>query len=142
MARFVVKNEAEMIELGEKIAGVLGAPRTIELIGDVGAGKTTFVKGLAKGLGVVEDVTSPSFVVSKRYVGETGVVLVHYDFYRLEDAGVMVDELMEAASDERAVVVVEWAEAVAGVLSEERVRIVIRYGSEEMRVVEVEGVEL
>ena len=56
-----------MIELGASIAKDLHAPKVIELVGDVGAGKTTFVRGLAEGLGVKEPVTSPSFTISKSY---------------------------------------------------------------------------
>ena len=68
-----------MIELAGR------APRAsvIELVGDVGAGKTTFVKGLAKALGVSEPVSSPSFTISKTYALPDGGNLVHYDFYRL-----------------------------------------------------------
>ena len=66
-----------MIEYGEKIAKSLSAPLVIELLGDVGAGKTTFTRGLAKGLGVKEAVTSPSFTISKNYQGEKCLRFLH-----------------------------------------------------------------
>ncbi|MCL2444835.1 tRNA (adenosine(37)-N6)-threonylcarbamoyltransferase complex ATPase subunit type 1 TsaE [Candidatus Saccharibacteria bacterium] len=141
MLKFVVKNESEMIELGEKLAGALSLPCVIEMVGDVGVGKTTLVKGLARGMGVEEEVTSPSFVVNKRYEAG-GAVLTHYDFYRLEDPGLMMEELGEMVDDDRAVTVVEWAESVRGVLGEDRVRVKIFYNKDEGRVVEIEGVEL
>ena len=77
-----------MIEYGERFAESLHAPVVIELLGDVGAGKTTFTRGLAKGLGVKSTVTSPSFTISKLYQGKK-CILAHYDFYRLDEPGLM-----------------------------------------------------
>ena len=67
-----IASEAEMLEFGQKFAQTLLLPAVIELVGDVGAGKTTFTRGLAKGLGVAEAVTSPSFTISKRYAFPDG----------------------------------------------------------------------
>ena len=72
-----------MFELGQKIGKTLVPPVVVELLGDVGVGKTTFTRGLAKGLGVKEPVTSPSFTISKTYALPEGKNLIHYDFYRL-----------------------------------------------------------
>lgn len=99
----------------------------IELIGDVGAGKTTLTRGLAEGLGVTEPVTSPSFTISKAYALPGGGHLVHYDFYRLGDPGLMADDLQESLADPRNVVVVEWGESVADLLPEDHLRITIAY---------------
>ncbi len=119
-----------MIEFGRQFATRLNADASvahvIELVGDVGAGKTTFVRGLAEGLGVKEAITSPSFTISKEYAFPGGV-LIHYDFYRLQDPGLMIGDLEEAIMDPSAVVVVEWADSVAGVLPENRIRIEIKY---------------
>lgn len=133
-----VENEAEMVAFGEKVAGMLGVGAQIELVGDVGAGKTTFVKGLARGLGVEEVVSSPSFVINKKYVTRTNGMLSHYDFYRLEDPGVMAMELSEAMN-EGAIVVVEWGESVSGVMSDDRVRVGIGFREDGGRDVEVSG---
>lgn len=122
----IVKNEKEMLKIGEKFAGELEFPAVVELIGDVGAGKTTFTRGLAKGLGVLEPVTSPSFTISKRYAGEKAN-LVHYDFYRLEDPGIMAEDLADSLSEENTVVVVEWGESAKNVLPENRKKIFIKY---------------
>ena len=89
-------------------------------MGDVGAGKTTFVKGLAQGLAVDEDVQSPSFTISRVYEARDGLQLAHYDFYRLTDAGIMADEVREVVEDETSVTVIEWADIVEGVLPGER----------------------
>jgi len=113
----IIKSEKEMLEFGEKFARRLSFPACLQLIGDVGAGKTTFTRGLAKGLGVIDAVTSPSFVISKRYAGEKAN-LVHYDFYRLDDPGIMAEDLADSLSEKNTVVVVEWGGDVEGVLPE------------------------
>ena len=119
-------SEAEMLEFGRNYAKKIKAPKVIELVGDVGAGKTTFVRGLAEGLGVKEPITSPSFTISKEYAFSDGI-LVHYDFYRLEDPGLMMGDLEEAMMDEKAIIVVEWADSVENILPADRDRIEIKY---------------
>ena len=105
----------------------------IELVGDVGAGKTTLTRGLAEGLGVTEPVTSPSFTISKAYALPSGGRLVHYDFYRLGSPGLMVDDLRESLTDPRNVVVIEWGESVAGLLPADHLRIELSYSPDGTR---------
>ena len=104
-----------MLDFGANFAKTLQLPAVIELIGDVGAGKTTFTRGLAAGLGVSEPVTSPSFTISKRYAFKNGS-LIHYDFYRLPDPGLMADDLAESIAEPNSVVVVEWGGDVQNLL--------------------------
>jgi len=125
-----VKSEEEMITLGRRLGMQLRGDEVIELIGDVGAGKTTFVKGLGQGLEINEDVQSPSFTISRVYDARDGIRLHHYDFYRLQDAGVMSYELAESLEDDKVVTVIEWAETIGAVLPEERCRVVISYTPE------------
>lgn len=136
-SKIIIKNEKEMMVFGENFAKNLKKPAVIELVGDVGAGKTTFTRGLAKGLGVEEDVTSPSFVISKKYYFADGE-LTHYDFYRLDEPGLMADDLFDSLSQENSVVVVEWAENVRGVLPENRIIVKINYLDDGTREVELE----
>lgn len=103
-----------MLDFGAKFAK--NSPRVIELTGDVGAGKTTFTRGFAKGLGISAPVTSPSFTISKSYPCPDGRTLVHYDFYRLSDPGVMLADLTEAVGSPNNIVIVEWADTVQGIL--------------------------
>lgn len=119
----VVDSELAMREFGQRLGRILVGGETIELVGDVGAGKTTFVKGLAIGMGVAEDVQSPSFTISRVYIARGELQLAHYDFYRLIDAGIMANELQEAAADAQTVTVVEWADIVTDVLPEDRLTI-------------------
>ena len=135
----LVHSEAEMRAFGESIGRILFGGTTVELIGDVGAGKTTFVKGLAKGLGIDEDIQSPSFTISRVYEGRDDLVLAHYDFYRLTDAGIMSDELHEALRDKKTIAVIEWADIVDGILPKERQLITFTSPSETTREIDNEG---
>ena len=117
-----ITSESEMLAFGRKFAQQLQLPAVIELVGDVGTGKTTFTRGLAEGLGVAEAVTSPSFTISKRYAFPSGE-LVHYDFYRLDDPGIMREELDETLATPNTVVVVEWGGDVADLLPSYKTRL-------------------
>lgn len=128
-----------MQDFGERLGAVLKGGEVIELVGDVGAGKTTLVRGLARGLGIEETVQSPSFTINRVYDAPHGVRLVHYDFYRLGDAGIMAEELDEALSDQNTVVVIEWASAVSGVLPADRLMIAITSPQEEAREIVLES---
>lgn len=122
-----VIDEAAMVAIGRRLGEKLQGGEVIELVGDVGAGKTTLVKGVGLGLGVDEDVQSPSFTISRVYPARNDLELHHYDFYRLNDAGVMRYELAESINDPRVVTVIEWADTVQQVLPEDHHRIHIRY---------------
>lgn len=134
-----VQSEGEMKHLGEKLGGLLVGGEIIELIGDVGAGKTTLTKGIAKGLEIDEDVQSPSFTISRVYDARDGLTLAHYDFYRLQDAGVMADELHETLHTPIAITIIEWADIVSGVLPADRMSIHISPLSDEARRVELKA---
>lgn len=99
----------------------------IELVSDLGGGKTTFVRGLAHGLGSTDHVSSPTFTLAREYSvkGATFHKLVHFDFYRLQDAGLAKHELAEFIDDPENVVVIEWAEVVKDVLPKDRLTITI-----------------
>lgn len=114
-----------MKELGAALGRCLRGGEVIELRGDVGAGKTTLVKGIGRGLRVDEDIQSPSFTLSRIYDGRDGLSLHHYDFYRLSEPGVMSYELAESIANPAAMTIVEWAETVAEVLPDSRCRITI-----------------
>ncbi len=132
-----VASEAATKQLGETIGSHLKGGEVFQLVGDVGAGKTTFVKGLAKGLAVEDEVQSPSFTISRLYDGRDELQLVHYDFYRLTDAGIMANELTEMVNDPKTVTVVEWADIVEGVLPETHYTISITAPTETTRQIEL-----
>lgn len=124
--QFEFLSEAALRSFGEKIGQSLGRGQFIELVGDVGAGKTTLTKGILKGLGSDEVVQSPTFTISRIYQLSGGGQFVHYDFYRLSDAGIMAAELQEAAAEPETIVAVEWADVVDDVLPVERLTIDIK----------------
>ncbi len=136
---YYVQNEADMKRLGEKLGILLMGGEIIELVGDVGAGKTTLTKGIARGLTIDEDIQSPSFTISRVYDARDGLTLAHYDFYRLQDAGVMADELHETLHTPTAITIIEWADIVSGVLPAERLSIRIAPISEDVRKVEIKA---
>lgn len=92
---------------------------------DLGGGKTTFTKGLAEGLGSQDKVGSPTFTVSRIYKCRDGLYLHHFDFYRLNEAGVVGHELAEIVDDPSAVIVIEWGDIVNEALPAERITIQI-----------------
>ena len=126
-----IASEKEMLDLGKQFAKK--CPKVIELIGDVGAGKTTFTRGLAAGLGITEPITSPSFTISKSYALKNGGRLIHYDFYRLPDPGLMLDDLQENLQDPNNINIVEWGESITDILPENRTKITIKYTNDDSR---------
>ena len=131
----IIKSEQEMMDFGRDYAKKIVKPAGIELVGDVGVGKTTFTKGLAEGLGVREEVTSPSFTISKVYKMADGGNLVHFDFYRLPEPGLMAEDLTENLNNPDNVVVVEWGESVVDLLPEKHNKVEIRYNDEGREVI-------
>ena len=108
-----------------KIGSRLRGGETIELVSDLGGGKTAFVCGLAKGMGSDDMVRSPSFTLSNQYRARA-LTLYHFDFYRLDEPGIMRRELAEILEDPKAVVAVEWANAVTDVLPADRLTVRIK----------------
>ena len=108
---------------------MLRGGEVIELVSDLGGGKTTLVRGLARGAGSQDKVASPSFTISKVYKTDK-LEIHHFDFYRLSEPGVVADELAEVVGDPKIVVVVEWADAVRHVLPDKRLSIKIEQTAE------------
>ncbi len=132
-------NENELQDFGARLGRVLAGGEVLELVGDVGAGKTTLSKGIARGLDIAEPVQSPTFTISRVYAARDDLRLVHYDFYRLSDAGIMRDELAESIDDEQSIVILEWADIVDGVLPEDRLTIHITPVDEDTRELSLEA---
>ena len=128
-----------MKQFGARLGALLAGGEAIELIGDVGAGKTTLTKGIAKGMGVDEDVQSPSFTISRVYDGANDLTLAHYDFYRLNDVGIMANELHETVRDTRTVTIIEWADIIKGILPEDHVSIRLASPTEESRLIDIQA---
>lgn len=104
---------------------------------DLGGGKTAFVRGLARGMGSSDHVASPTFTISREYAADRGLRLYHFDFYRLQEPGIMTAELSEILQDPLAVVAVEWGGIVEGVLPEDKILIAITRTGENTRALTV-----
>ncbi len=130
----------ELRGIAERIAQGCAGGDVIVLTGDLGAGKTTFAQGLARGLGIQDSVTSPTFVISRVHPHPGhGLTLVHVDAYRLGSLAELEDLDLEADLD-RSVVAVEWGRGLAEGLSPEGLDIVIGRSddeSDEERIVSV-----
>ena len=96
----------------------------IELVSDLGGGKTTFVRGLARGTGSPDRVASPTFTISRVYTSPS-FEIHHFDFYRLGEAGLIAEELDEVLNDPTIVTVVEWADIVQDVMPAKRLTVAI-----------------
>jgi tRNA threonylcarbamoyladenosine biosynthesis protein TsaE len=119
-------------KLGADIGACLKGGEVIELRSDLGGGKTTFVRGLARGAGSADPVGSPSFTISREYAAPN-FTIHHYDFYRLAEPGLMAAELSEVLDDNKAVVIIEWADVAEDVLPKDRAIIAISTTGESER---------
>lgn len=130
ICKIITKSELETEAVARRIGSRLRGGEVIELVSDLGGGKTTFTRGLAAGAGSADKVASPTFTLSKVYT-LPDFNIHHFDFYRLADAGLAANELQDFINDPQAVVVVEWGKAVEKVLPEERLVINITHTSNE-----------
>lgn len=131
----VSKSSDETVELGKKLARILKGGEVVALYGDLGGGKTQFTKGIAKGLGVKDNIISPTFVIRRDYEGEK-LNLLHYDFYRFEVPDEeLIESLGEGTSIEN-VTVIEWAERVEKYLPKDVVKVTFKYVGENEREIE------
>lgn len=115
---FVTHSREETVALGGRLADALKTGRVVAFTGDLGAGKTAFVSGMARALGVEERVTSPTFTIVNEYEGGR-LPLFHFDMYRLEDAGDLFDIGWEDYLDRGGVCALEWSERVEEALPED-----------------------
>ena len=139
---YLTKSEAETEALGARLAEQLEPGGVVAFTGDRGAGKTAFTRGLARGLGITERVTSPTFTVVNEYEGGR-LPLFHFDMYRLGSSEELFGIGWEDYLARGGVCAVEWSENVEDALEEDAVRVDIRRGDgEDWRVIAIEGVEL
>lgn len=139
---FVTHSREETAALGGRLADALKTGRVVAFTGDLGAGKTAFVSGMARALGVEERVTSPTFTIVNEYEGGR-LPLFHFDMYRLGGA----DELFHIGWEDYlargGICAVEWSENVAEALEPDAVRVsIVRGDGDSDRMITIEGVEL
>ena len=127
-------------DIGARLAEQLEPGAVVAFTGDLGAGKTAFTRGLARGLGIPDRVTSPTFTIVNEYEGGR-LPLFHFDMYRLGSADELFDIGWEDYLRRGGVCAVEWSENIADALEEDAVRVDIRRGaSDQERVITIAGV--
>jgi len=131
--QYETKSAEETMSFAEKLGSILQKGDVLTLAGDLGAGKTTFTKGLAKGLGITRTVNSPTFTIIKEYSGR--LPLYHMDVYRLEDSD--EDLGFEEYFSGEGVCVVEWAVFIEDYLPEERLELVISHKGDDEREIQL-----
>lgn len=129
-------SEAETSKIGYELASKLTPGDVIAMYGDLGAGKTAFVRGLAEGLGLDARVSSPTFTIVNEYMGK--IPLFHFDMYRLSDA----DELFEIGWEDyltrNGVCVVEWSENVEEAFYNDTIRVYIEKTGDSSRKIKID----
>lgn len=140
MKKIITKSECETIKLGEKLAKKFRGGMTIALTGDLGTGKTTLIKGMAKGLGVKRNITSPTFVLMKIYDTDVSRMttdgrrsrirrLCHVDAYRINDSRELIDiGILEYINEPETLVIIEWAEKVKRILPASTIWVKMEHG--------------
>lgn len=140
MSTYFSNNEAETEDLGRRLAETLPNGAVVAMYGDLGAGKTAFVRGMARGLGLSCRVSSPTFTIVNEYLGERE--LIHFDMYRLSGA----DELFEIGWEDYlsrgAVCAVEWSEKVRDAFFGDEITVAIDKTGDTSRSITIEGAEL
>lgn len=130
MDRIVSKNEDETIRAGEQFSQRLTNGHVVALFGDLGSGKTRFAKGISLGLGIKENVTSPTFTIVNEHL-DGRIPLYHFDFYRLRT----LSELDEIGFDEyifgNGVCILEWADMIREKLPRDRFDVHLSPGADE-----------
>lgn len=137
---YITHSPAETEAVGEALAKTLRPGTVLAFRGDLGAGKTAFTRGLGRGLGCTERVTSPTYTIVNEYTSGR-LPLFHFDMYRLRSSEDLFDIGWEDYLERGGVCAVEWSENVADALERDTVRVDIRRGGEESRrVISVEPV--
>jgi tRNA threonylcarbamoyladenosine biosynthesis protein TsaE len=128
----------ETFAIGEQLGKACKGGEVIVLSSDLGGGKTTFTKGIAKGLGSTETIGSPTYTVRRVYKCRGDIYLHHFDFYRLQEPGIIAHELSEIVDSPHSVVVIEWGDIVQEILPQRRVVVHFSHvgDNEEARILE------
>lgn len=134
---FITNSPEETEKIGTAIGKIIPAGTVLAYRGDLGAGKTAFTRGLARGLGFTEAVTSPTYTIVNEYLGGR-LPLFHFDMYRLSSADDLFDIGWEDYLDRGGVCAVEWSEHAEGAFEEEPIWVDIRRGeSDDQRVISI-----
>lgn len=136
--KFISHSPEETIQTAEKIAKALKAGDIIAYKGGLGAGKTTFTRGVAKGLGLGDVVTSPTFALVNEYRGEN-LTLYHFDMYRIENSDDLESTGYYDYPLEKSIFAIEWSENIADILPDDTIYIDIKYIDDNTREINIDN---
>ena len=140
MPVYISKNERETEAVGERLAKAISGGAVIAMYGDLGAGKTAFVRGMARGMGLDCRVSSPTFTIVNEYIGRRE--LFHFDMYRLGSSDELFDIGWEDYLAREGVCVVEWSENVDDAFDGTELMVTINKLSDTERKITIKGVEI
>lgn len=141
MLSFKTNNPAETERVASGLARSIPYGKVIAMFGDLGAGKTAFTRGFAKGMGINADVSSPTFALVNEYRGE-GKTLYHFDMYRISGWDDLYSTGYFDYLDEGASLIIEWSENIEAVLPDDCIRVSINKTDDiNERIIEISGVE-
>ena len=139
MIQYISNSTTETEALGERIAKVLTGNEVIALFGDLGAGKTAFTRGLCRGLGIIDGVSSPTFAIVNEYDG--GFPVYHFDMYRITS----IDDLYSTGYYDylgNGLLVIEWSENIESELDDDAIRITIeKTADNDRRIITIDGMD-
>ena len=139
MLKFVSESVSQTEAIAESLGKTLKSGTVVAYFGGLGMGKTAFTRGLAKGMGITADVSSPTFAIVNDYGGNPP--LVHFDMYKVESWDDLYSSGFFDYLDMGAVLAVEWSENIENALPEDTIRITIEQGnSPEERIITIEGI--
>jgi len=137
---YYTNSDKETEAIGEQFGRSVKDGTVIAMYGDLGAGKTAFVRGMARGMGITERVSSPTFTIVNEYLGDR--TLIHFDMYRLGSADELFDIGWEDYLARDAVCAVEWSENVEEAFYGDEIRLTIEKLSDTSRKITVEGADV
>lgn len=141
MQKFITESPSETEAVGENLSTKLKPGSIVALFGGMGAGKTAFTRGIARGLGITGGVSSPTFALVHEYKGR--IPLYHFDMYRVNNWDDLYSTGFFDYLDSGGIIVVEWSENIENALPENTIHIMIKHGkAENERIISIDGVKL
>ena len=140
MLIFISDSVSDTEAIAEKLGGKLQSGNVVAYFGGLGMGKTAFTRGLAKGIGIIADVSSPTFAIVNDYGGTPP--LVHFDMYKVDSWDGLYSSGFFDYLDMGAVLAVEWSENIENALPDDTIRITIEKGqTDNQRIIPIEGID-
>ena len=135
-SEFISNSPDDTEQISENFAKTLKAGTVIAFLGDLGVGKTCFMRGLARGIGYEGDVTSPTFSIVNEYRGGR-LPVFHFDMYRISSFDDLYSTGYFDYFDENGIIAIEWSENISGAIPEEAIRVLIRKTDDTSREIEI-----